>query len=86
MRTTIATLRNLDASDLDYPIVCPAGQRLEADGVPACRCGIEESVISAATDPSSLAKFCMNAYVACPTWRAEKERIWSGRSQPLVGG
>lgn len=33
------------------------------------------------TDANSLGAFCAGAYMQCPVWRAEKERLWAGREE-----
>lgn len=72
-----------DAGDLDFPVVCPAGDKIyETSGGPACSCRLERaatgdpSIIMAATDPSSLARYCCGVHVACPTWRMAREAEW----------
>lgn len=68
---------------------CPAASVLGAgvDGL-AVRCGVERSVITEREDPSTLAHLCtvsgQDGYQRCPSWRAEKDRIRSGRTAPLV--
>lgn len=75
-------------------VACPAGCLIgqnAANGL-TVRCGVERSLIAERTDPSSLASFCLTdggsnpneGYQRCPSWRAEKEREWAGRSKPLV--
>lgn len=40
---------------------------------PAVECRIEDSEITAGTEPSSLVSYCMGNYTECPTWRADRE-------------
>lgn len=68
-------LERLGLSTEDFAgleVRCPAGRMLDSgtEG-PACRCGVEESLVTAARDPSSLVGYCCGEYVQCPTWRAE---------------
>jgi hypothetical protein len=55
------------------------GARLIVLDNPAVRCKIEKSTVDAATSPSSLLRFCMGSYTACPSWRAEQENRWRAR-------
>ncbi len=75
-------------------VACPAGCVLGvgAEEGLTIRCGVERSLITEQHDPSSLVSFCLTdggtnvkeGYQACPSWRAEKERVWQGRLTPLV--
>lgn len=93
-RTTTLQLANLDPSDFDRPVTCPAGVRIgQRDGSPACRCAIEESIISAESDGSSLLGYCMGdgslrrpGYTACPTWRTQREADWANRGRIVPEG
>lgn len=59
---------------------CPAALALaETRGGSGVRCAIEQAVLTAQGDPSSLASFCLGNYRVCPTWAFEKERIEEGR-------
>lgn len=71
--------RNVETTRrFDLPVVCPAGERIvETLEGPACRCRIEQSIISAAKDPSSLAGFCMGVHAMCPTWREARQAEWA---------
>lgn len=74
----------INPHELDKPVVCWAGSRCDKGGVPGCFCAVEESYLSAITDPISLGKFCMGYYEDCPTWQAEKEKTWSAQRQRLI--
>jgi hypothetical protein len=73
--------RNVETTRLfDLPVVCPAGERVvETQEGPASHCRIEQSIITAAKDPGSLATFCMGAHELCPTWQAAREAEWDRR-------
>lgn len=64
-------LRQLRPDD----ITCPAG---ELKGSASCFCSIESGVIEGQINPATIENWCSGAYDACPTWRAEKERIAAG--------
>jgi hypothetical protein len=67
----------------DPCVTCPGGAPIgEAPGGSGCECRIERSAILASIDPSSLVKFCLSAdgYQTCPTWQAEKQRVWARRA------
>lgn len=68
------------------PVVgCPAGEPIgEALEGSGCHCRVEHSAILAATSPRSLLAFCLGDYRACPTWQAEKERVWADMRTELV--
>jgi hypothetical protein len=66
------------------PVVCPAGSLQSSPEGDSCWCGVEQASISAALSPSSLTSFCLSNYVDCPTWRAEKERVWAGSHRELI--
>ena len=71
----------------DLEIPCPAGVPIgETLAGSGCHCRIENSVIVSALDPSTLGRFCTprGGYLLCPTWQAEKHRIWQGITTPLV--
>ena len=74
---------NVTAADFEkLVVVCPAGRKLDSgtEG-PACRCQIEESLLTAAKDPVSLASFCCGQYTACPTWRQDQQHRYA---RPLL--
>lgn len=59
-------------------------ETVEGSGV---HCNLTESDITAVADPSTILHFCCStAYKDCPVWRAEKERIWAGQRESLIGG
>lgn len=69
----------------DAVVECPAGEPIgEALAGSGCACRIEESALMAATDPSTLTAFCLGRYIECPTWQADKHRIWVGRKMRLI--
>lgn len=81
-KTTSLKRLGLDAGDFERrPVNCPAGVRTSVEGIPAVRCGIEDSKIDAAHDPSTLLHHCMGDYMGCPTWRAEKQHVWAVRDR-----
>ena len=59
-------------------LVCEAAEVLGGDAV---YCAIEENVIDAHLDPTSIERFCAGCYTECPTWRTEKERIWARKRE-----
>lgn len=61
-------------------VQCPAGEPLA--GCTACRCRIEDSIIDLKSSPSTLVRHCLDdpGYQDCSTWRADKEYVWSARS------
>lgn len=66
---------------------CPAGAAIaETPGGSGCRCRVEHASLTATSAPSSLILYCLSrdGYQTCPTWRAEKDRIESGRVARLV--
>lgn len=69
-------------------VVCLAGDLASVQGPRGMvvRCGVEHSLISEGENPSTLVNRCMSVEgcLECPSWRAEKERIWAARP-PLVG-
>lgn len=87
--TAALELRSLSAAVFDRPVLCPAGLRIaELAGSPACRCAIEQSVITAHENPTSLAVFCMGdgsegqpGYQSCPSWRAQRDAEIAGRRE-----
>lgn len=87
MPTTEARERTGMPRVWDAPIACPAGgviaETMEGSG---CRCRVEHESLTATSSPSSLIRYCLHreGYMACPTWRAEKDRIESGRVARLV--
>jgi len=70
----------------DAVVECPGGEfvgeALEGSG---CHSRIEHSGIFASTSPRSLIAYCMGDYRTCPTWRAEKERVWARKRGEPVG-
>lgn len=79
-QTKLMERRVYDFGKLDLPVVCPAGERItETPLGPACRCRIEDSVITAARDGTMLATFCMGSHEVCPTWRVTRELEWENR-------
>jgi hypothetical protein len=63
----------------ERPVTCPAGGRVTGVGRDrGCFCAIEQQVITAKDDPTSLFAYCEGRYTDCPTWRAEKDRVASG--------
>lgn len=79
MRTTSTQQLGVDTPDFQGPVICPAGEKIENEGVPACHCRIEDSVVSAALDPSSLTKFCLGDHTTCPTWRFDRDQFYGRR-------
>jgi hypothetical protein len=69
--------RLLDQRDMRCPVA-------EAVGGTCVWCPIEETVIDARLNPTATSAYCMGDYKACPTWRAEKQRVWAARREPLV--
>lgn len=68
---------SFDAQALDRPVVCPAGDAVkETLEGPASFCRIEQGLITAARDPSSLNAYCQGAHELCPTWRAARQIEW----------
>jgi hypothetical protein len=66
----------------DPHVTCPGGEPIgEALAGSGCECRIEDSAILSSTDPSSLARFCLADYCGCPTWQAEKRRVWANRAR-----
>lgn len=88
MSKTISMARlGVESQHFEREVTCPAGERINPDGVPGCFCKIERSVISSALDPSSLVMYCMSSedsdragHVRCSTWRADKENRWRRRA------
>lgn len=72
--------RLIEQDDLDCPA---AGTALAGQGV---YCKIERHTLDArkGREPTSVMNFCCGDHTACPTWRAEKERIWAERRAELV--
>lgn len=69
----------------DAVVQCPAGEPIgEALAGSGCACRIEESALMAATDPSTLIAFCLHDYQTCPTWQADKQRIWAAQRRRLI--
>lgn len=72
--------RVYDLHSLDREVTCPAGERIgERREGPSCRCRIEDALITAAHDVSSLSTFCMGEHTMCPTWRAVRELEWQNQ-------
>lgn len=69
--------RQVQQTDMRCPVA-------ELVGETCVWCPIEESVLDIRLNPTATSAYCMGDYTACPTWRAEKERVWERRSQPLV--
>jgi hypothetical protein len=71
----------------DRAVACPAGELVNSGGPRGMvvRCAIEHSLNSEYENPSTLARWCLSAEgcTECPTWRAEKERIWAGQRSPV---
>ena len=72
-----ALIRPLEATD----IRCPAGTLVGDDG---CLCAIERGVIVGRRNPTSIEAFCLGEFETCPTWRAEKERVWAHQDVELA--
>jgi hypothetical protein len=71
----------------DPHVTCPGGEPIaETAAGSGCECRVEQNALVASRDPSSLTQFCLADYCACPTWRAEKERVWAKQRAPLVSG
>lgn len=90
-RPTILELASTDVGDLDAPVTCPAGQRIDYDGVPGALCGITESIISVATDPNQFIGFCAGdgsrgcpGYTECVVWRAQREAEWEAQGRKVA--
>lgn len=62
-------------------VQCPAGTAVGGDG---CVCAIERLRIDGRRNPDSIQAFCLGEYTACPTWRAERDRIDAGEKTELV--
>lgn len=87
MPTTEARERTKMPRVFDVLPACPAGAAIgETPGGSGCRCRVEHESLTATSSPSSLILYCLSGdgYKACPTWRAEKDRIESGRVARLV--
>jgi hypothetical protein len=62
-------------ADLEIP--CPAGEPIgETNQGSGCLCRVEGERILAATNPSSLGRFCtsVEGFKRCPTWQREKAK------------
>jgi len=71
----------------DPVIECPAGEPIaEAPQGSGCACRVEATVLLAGTDPSSLTAFCLGDHRRCPTWIAEKHRVWAAQKRSLIDG
>lgn len=66
---------------MEFETNCPAGEALEVEGVPACRCRIEHNTLTATTDPRSLGAWCFGDYTTCPTWRERREHELANRGR-----
>lgn len=61
---------NVNNSDLDADIVCPAGERTHHLAThPSCYCRIEKNVIAPTKDPNSYRRCTSTDYTECPVWR-----------------
>lgn len=64
--------KGLDLAVLrDKPLICPAG--VMHAGTAGVECRVEESFISCAHNPYSVALYCKGDYTQCPSWRTEKD-------------
>jgi hypothetical protein len=67
---------------------CPAASLIsEATGGSGCVCRITNSLVDAAENQSTLARYCFHpiGYQTCPVWRADKEEAWASKSiRPLL--
>jgi hypothetical protein len=83
MPTAVPQLAKLRRLIDDEDVKCPAGQSCMAGAGVLCR--LEGLPIVANEQPTSLQAFCLNeeGHTQCPTWRAEKERVWAGRRRPI---
>ncbi len=86
-RSKVLQVAGVEAADFSAPVTCPAGEPLsEVGGWPRCRCGITDTLVGAATDPSTFHQYCTGdgtkrrpGYTACEVWRAAREADWERR-------
>lgn len=77
MALGVSLRRALTTTDLS----CPAASLVNGERV---RCGVEESILVAQTDPSTIDAFCTGCYEDCPSWRKEKEAVAARKKGALA--
>jgi hypothetical protein len=79
-RTRLQMKRVFDVRPV-CPAAYPIAETAHGSGV---RCRIEQSTLTADTDPASMAFGCLGPYTRCPSWRAMRDAEWARRGRALA--